>query len=170
MKLPEHLKSINPEVNQTAERIGLPAGFITEKGSSYIYNPDGSVHRYKFDGTESDAGIAVFIGDTPDNLDVLTRLGTSQSHLPVERQKKGYILQILEGENGEPVAEKVFKAADVKDPLRLAFALINPNDQVLGWVPASIKPQLGSYVYEMDLLPNGETIRHPGHRVSDIVQ
>jgi hypothetical protein len=166
----EHLKTAGPEVNQTAERIGLPAGFVTEKGSSYTYKPDGSIHRDKFDGTESEAGIAVFIEDTPDNLDVLTRLGTSQSHLPIERQKKGYILQILDGKNGEPVAEKIFKAADVKDPSRLAFALINPNDQVLGWVPASIKPQLGSYVYEMDLLPDGKTVRHPGHRVSDIVQ
>jgi hypothetical protein len=166
----EHLKTINPEATRTAERIGLPTGFVTEKGSSYRYNQDGSIHRNKFDGTESDAGIAVFIEDTPDNLDVLTRLGTQQNHLPAEKQKKGYILQILEGENGEPVAEKVFKAADVKDPSRLAFALINPLDQVLGWVPASIKPELGSYVFEMDKLPDGRTIRHPGHRVSDIIE
>jgi hypothetical protein len=166
----EYLKTINSETTSTAERIGLPTGFVTEKGSAYRYNPDGSIHRDKFDGTESDAGIAVFIEDTPDNLDVLTRLGTQQKHLPVERQKKGYVLQILEGKNGEPVAEKVFKAADVKDPSRLAFALINPLDQVLGWVPASMKPQLGSYVYEMDKLPDGTTVRHPGHRVSDIIK
>jgi len=166
----EQLKTTDSEINHTAERIGLPTGFVTEKGSTYHYNPDGSIHRDKFDGTESEAGIAVFIQDTPNNLDLFTRLGTQQSHLPVERQNKGYILQILDDQDGNPVAEKVFKASEVKDPSRIAFALINPLNQALGWIPASITPQLGSYVFEMDKLPDGKTMRHPGHRVTDIVK
>jgi hypothetical protein len=164
----EHLVAPS-ETEQTAETLGLPHGFVTEKGSAYTYNPDGSVHRDKFDGTQSDAGIAVFIEHTTDNLDIFTRIGAQQSHLPPERRKKAYILQLAETEKGLTVEKKVYKAKNVSDGSRLAFALIDGNNKVVGWIPVAITPSIGSMVFEMDKLPDGRTVRHPGHRVKDIV-
>ena len=170
MKMTEHL--VAPlETKQTAETLSLPHGFVTEKGSVYTYNPDGSVHRDKYDGSQSDAGIAVFIEHTPENLDVFTRMGARQSHLPPERRKKAYILQLAETEEGGLTIEgKVYKAKDVSDSSKLAFALIDGNNQVVGWIPAAIKPSVGSMVFEMDKLSDGNTVRHPGHRVTGIVE
>ncbi len=165
----EKINNTENRAVSTAERIGLPVGFVTEKGSRYQYNRDGSVHRDKFDGTESDAGIAVFIEDNSDNLEVLTRLGVVQNHLPPRQQKRGYILQVFDNEDGTTTAEKIFKAKDIKDPSRLAFALINPLNEVHGWIHVSATPDIGSYVYEMDKTDDGKTVRHPGHRVSDII-
>lgn len=166
----EHLDTTQTEANRTAERIGLPSGFVTEKGSLYRYNADGGLHRDKFDGTQSEAGIAVFIEDTPDHMAVFTLLGAIQSHQPPERQRKAYILE-FEYRDGQRVPkQKVYKASQVSDPSNLAFAFINQAGQILKWMPVTIEPQLGSYVFEMDKLPNGDTVRHPGHRVTDIVQ
>ena len=106
MSLQETTQEFNPGVdkiwnsfNQGAERtaqaernvqrdFGLPIGFVTEKGSAYSYGKDGSIHRDKFDGTQHDAGIAVFIDDSEENRDALTRIGAISSHLPPEMQKK----------------------------------------------------------------------------------
>jgi hypothetical protein len=166
----EHL--VTPfETEQTVETLSLPHGFVTEKGSAYTYNPDGSIHRDKFDGTQSDAGIAVFIECTPENLDVFTRMGAQQSHLPPERRKKAYILQLAKTKEGKLTVEgKVYKAKDISDSSKLAFALIDGNNQIVGWVPAAIQPSIGSMVFEMDKLNDGSTVRHPGHRVTGIVE
>lgn len=159
------------EIRQTADSLGLPHGFVTEKGSAYTYHPDGSVHRDKYDGTESEAGIAVFIEHTPDNLDIFTRMGAQQSHLPPERRKKAYVLQLEQSEQGGlTVKGKVYKAKDVSDSSKLAFALIDGNNQIAGWVPAAIEPSVGTMVFEMDKLDDGSTVRHPGHRVTGIVE
>jgi|JI10StandDraft_1071094.scaffolds.fasta_scaffold284544_1 hypothetical protein len=168
--LTEH-HTVSSETEPTAEALGLPYGFLTEKGSAYTYNPDGSVHRAKYDGSQSDAGIAVFIEHTTENLDVFTRMGAEQSHLPPAQRKKAYVLQLAETEAGGLIVKgKVYKAKDVSDSSRLAFALIDGNNQIAGWVPAAINPSIGSMVFEMDKLSDGSTVRHPGHRVTRIVE
>jgi len=163
-------ENISPEAKQTVEIFDLPTGFVTEKGSAYHYNSDGSVHREKFDGTSHDMGIAVFIDDTPENLDVFTRLGLQQGHMPPERQHKAYILQTEDRDGATFVKGRVYNTLEVTDPESLAFALMNEAGQVLGWIPASLQPKLGTYVFEMTKLPDGKTVRHPGHRASDIIQ
>lgn len=144
----------------------LPKGFVTEKGSRYSYKSDGGIHREKFDGTRHEAGIAVFIADTDENLDTLSRLSAISDHIPPEMRKKPYILQLDYKKN---TARKIYKTVDVVDPSSLAFALISGRGQIESMIPASLQPQLGDYVFEMDKLPDGSTMRHPGHRVSDIL-
>lgn len=75
------------------EALDLPVGFETEKGSLYQYTPDGKPERWKYDGTHHEPlGITVFIEGTSENLDTMTRVGASQSHLPPEMQKKPTLL------------------------------------------------------------------------------
>jgi len=163
-------ENLSPEVKRKIEIFNLPTGFVTEKGSAYSYSADGSVHREKFDGTSHDMGITVFIDDTPENLDLFTRIGLQQGHMPPEQQHKAYILQAEDRDGAKFVQGKVYNTLEVTDPDNLAFALMNGNGQVLGWIPANLQPKLGSYVFEMTKLPDGRTSRHPGHRVTDIIQ
>lgn len=185
MSSQETIQEFNPGVdkiwnsfNQRGERtaqaernvqkdLGLPTGFVTEKGSAYSYGKDGSIHRDKFDGTQHEAGIAVFIHDTEENLDALTRMGAVSSHLPPEMQKKAYVVQV---DSEARTVTRIYKTADVIDPTSLAFALINGRNEVVSMTRASIQPQAGDYVFEMDKLPDGSTVRHPGHRVTDVIR
>lgn len=165
----EHAETSIAETERVAEKFKLPTGFVTEKGSAYSYSSDGRIHRERFDGTSHDMGLAVFIDDTPDNLDVLTRLGTVQDHLPPEKRKKAYILQLEDKDGQKTVKGKVYSTEEVTDPNNLAFALINGLGQIVSWVPANLQPKIGSHVFEIDKLDDGKTSRHPGHRVTDIV-
>lgn len=152
----------------TMDKFGLPAGFKTEKGSVYRYTQDGNTERWKYDGTHCEPmGIAVFVEDTSENRDVLTRLGTVQDHLPLERQKSAYV---VEADLQEGVARKIFDIQDVRDPGLLYFVLARKNDgRVIRGIPVSVRPKTGSYVFEIGKTDEGRTIRHPGHRVTEIV-
>ena len=150
------------------EMLGLPSGFVTEKGSVYKYNPDGKPEHWKYDGSHNDPlGLTVFVEGTDKNFDTLTRLGAQQSHLPPEMQKKAYIAELDENRSGR----RVFDISDVEDPEALFFVLVRPSDgQIIDGFPVSIYPKLGNNVFEIGKTEDGKTIRHPGHRVSKIVQ
>jgi hypothetical protein len=150
------------------ETLGLPSGFVTEKGSAYKYTSEGKPERWKYDGTHHEPlGLTVFVEGTDENLDTLTRLGAQQSHLPPEMQKKAYVAELDENRSGR----KVFDIYDVEDPEALFFVLVRPTDgQIIDGFPVSIHPKLGDNVFEIGKTEDGKTIRHPGHRVSKIVQ
>lgn len=150
------------------EVLGLPIGFVTEKGSVYQYKPDGKPERWKYDGTHHEPlGLTVFIEGTAGNLDTLTRLGAQQSHLPPEMQKKAYVAELDENRNGR----RVFDISEVVDPGALFFVLVRPSDgQIINGFPVSLHPKLGDNVFEIGKTEEGKTIRHPGHRVSKIIQ
>lgn len=148
--------------------LGLPTGFVTEKGSVYKYTPDGKPERWKYDGTHHEPlGLTVFVEGTDENLDKLTRLGAQQSHLPPEMQKKAYVAELEENRSGR----RVFDISDVEDPEALFFVLVRPSDgQIIDGFPVSLHPRVGDNVFEIGKTEDGKTIRHPGHRVSEIAQ
>ena len=157
------LESANPMSQR--ERLGLPSGFKTELGSTYIYTPEGHSERWKFDGTHHDPmGIAVFVQPTPANRDMISREGTEKSHLPPERRAHSYIVEKDES-GGFRIVRDV---CDVGDPSRLYYARINGKDQIVQHVSVSLHPKVGYYVFEFGSTEDGQTIRHPGHKVSEI--
>lgn len=155
----------DPTPPSRKEKLGLPTGFQTEKGSEYRYTPEGYAERWKFDGTHHDAfGIAVFIPDNQHAVDILTRMGTIRDHLPPERQWDAYVVELDEHNN----TRKVFDAGDIENPDNLYFVRMRPDSQVIDGGRVSLYPEIGSYVFEIGKAEDGHTIRHPGHRVSRI--
>lgn len=153
------------------ERLGLPRGFKTEKGSVYKYTPEGHSERWKFDGTHhAPMGIAVFLEDTPENLDAIQRDALVDSHCPVERRFKSYIIEKTTDGCGNDSMRKVYDARDIVDPGNVYFARMNAYSQIEMLRPASIAPKVGYHVYEFRKEKDGKrTTRHPGHRVSEIL-
>ena len=152
------------EQKQRTEEIlkRLPKGFKTSRGSEYRYTPEGHSERWKFDGTHhAPMGIAVFI---PNQL-VISRMATSNGHIPPNRRVGVYIVETdpLSGD-----VRKVYDIRQVRDPNNLKVAAINRRDGVVESQPVSLFPVKGYHVYEMSKLRNGYTIRHPGHKVTEI--
>ena len=140
----------------------LPKGFKTSRGSEYRYTPEGHSERWKFDGTHhAPMGIAVFI---PNQL-VISRMATSNGHIPPNRRVGVYIVETdpLSGD-----VRKVYDIRQVRDPNNLKVAAINRRDGVVESQPVSLFPVEGCHVYEMSKLGNGDTIRHPGDKVTEI--
>lgn len=173
----ENLTEYNPssEIREptVAEKFQLPHGFVTEKGSAYTYKADGSVHRSKFDGTEHDQGIAVFLPDddeTTGNSAMLMRFHQTESG--EHRERNTYIVQFEGTKDTIDYSKyrKVYNASDVTNPDMLALVLLRADsgtfDRATG---VSLQPVKGAYVFEMSKLPDGKTNRHPGHRVTDII-
>lgn len=156
-----------PPQSGMREVLDLPLGFKTERGSVYRYTPDGKPERWKYDGTHHEPlGLTVFVEGTPEKLDILTRLGVHQSHLPPEMQKKAYVVELDESHS----SRRVFDISEVTDPRALFFALVRLSDgQILDGFPVSMHPKIGNYVFEIGKTEEGKTIRHPGHRVSEVV-
>lgn len=149
------------------QRFGLPAGFKTEKGSLYRYTNEGHSERWKFDGTHhKPMSIAVFVESTPDNLGVITRDGTNQSHLPLEKQAKSYILEKHEDKDAFRVIRDI---RNVERPDDIYYGRINGESKVVQYIPASLTPREGSHVYEFGTTNDGTTVRHPGHKVVEIL-
>lgn len=140
----------------------LPKGFKTSRGSEYRYTPEGHSERWKFDGTHhTPMGIAVFI---PNQL-VISRMATSKAYVLPDRRVGVYIVETdpLSGD-----VRKVYDIRQVRDPNNLKVAAINERDGVVESQPVSLFPVEGCHVYEMSKLENGDTIRHPGHKVTEI--
>lgn len=106
-------------------------------------------------------GIAVFI---PNQL-VISRMATSNGHIPPNRRVGVYIVETdpLSGD-----VRKVYDIRQVRDPNNLKVAAINRRDGVVESQPVSLFPVEGCHVYEMSKLGNGDTIRHPGDKVTEI--
>lgn len=152
------------EQKQRTEEIlkRLPKGFKTSRGSEYRYTPEGHSERWKFDGTHhAPMGIAVFI---PNQL-VISRMATSNKHVPPDRRVGVYI---IETDSSSGAVRKVYDIRQVHDPNNLKVAAINRRDGVIEWQPVSLFPVKDYHVYEMSKLKNGDTIRHPGHKVTEI--
>jgi hypothetical protein len=152
------------EQKQRTEEIlkRLPKGFKTSRGSEYRYTPEGHSERWKFDGTHhAPMGIAVFI---PNQL-VISRMATSNKHVPPDRRVGVYI---IETDSSSGAVRKVYDIRQVHDPNNLKVAAINRRDGVIEWQPVSLFPVKDYHVYEMSKLENGDTIRHPGHKVTEI--
>ena len=152
------------EQKQRTEEIlkRLPKGFKTSRGSEYRYTPEGHSERWKFDGTHhAPMGIAVFI---PNQL-VISRMATSKAYVLPDRRVGVYIVETdpLSGD-----VRKVYDIRQVRDPNNLKVAAINRRDGVVESQPVSLFPVEGYHVYEMSKLGNGDTIRHPGHKVTEI--
>lgn len=155
-----------PDVLSTQEKYHLPAAFKTEKGSLYTYSPDGHAKRLKYDNSEHDpTGITVFIEGTDENLDVITRDGIDQSETAPEEHQRSYIIEA----EGGGTWHKVYDINDVQNPDKLAFARITGNDTITALAPASLQPFIGAHVYEITKLEDGSTSRHPGHKVSEVM-
>lgn len=153
------------------ERYDLPGGFRTEKGSVYRYSESGETKRHKFDHTERGdqrMGIAVFYPDIPAYRDIITRIGAEQGHMPKNKQRRGYI---IEDDSKAPQGyRRVYDIARANNPQNLHFALIKNDGTIDGRFPVSIIPQKGLYVFEMGRDKRGRTIRHPGHKVTEILE
>lgn len=107
----------------------------------------------------------MFVEGTEEDLDTLTRIGASQSHLPPEMQRKAYIAELDENRSGR----RIFDISEVEDPQALFFVLVRPVDgQIIDGFPVSIHPKIGNHVFEIGRTEDGKTVRHPGHRVSEI--
>ena len=140
----------------------LPKGFKTSRGSEYRYTSEGHSERWKFDGTHhAPMGIVVF---TPNQL-VISRMATSNEHIPPDRRVGVYIVE-TDPSSGD--VRKVYDIRQVRDPNNLKVAAINRRDGVVESQPVSLFPVKGHRVYEMSKLRNGDTIRHPGHEVTEI--
>ena len=140
----------------------LPEGFKTSRGSKYRYTPEGHSERWKFDGTHhAPMGIVVF---TPNQL-VISRMATSNEHIPPDRRVGVYIVE-TDPSSGD--VRKVYDIRQVRDPNNLKVAAINRRDGVVESQPVSLFPVKGYRVYEMSKLRKGDTIRHPGHEVTEI--
>lgn len=152
------------EQKQRTEEIlkRLPKGFKTSRGSEYRYTPEGHSERWKFDGTHhAPMGIAVFI---PNQL-VISRMATSKAYVLPDRRVGVYIVETdpLSGD-----VRKVYDIRQVRDPNNLKVAAINRRDGVVESQPVSLFPVEGYHVYEMSKLSNGDTLRHPGDKVTAI--
>ena len=140
----------------------LPKGFKTSRGSEYRYTPEGHSERWKFDGTHhAPTGIAVF---TPNQL-VISRMATSKQHVPPDERVGVYIIEINPSSGG---ACKVYDIRQVRDPNNLKVAAINGRNEVVECQSVSLFPVEGYHVYEMSKLSNGDTLRHPGDKVTAI--
>lgn len=140
----------------------LPKGFKTSRGSEYRYTLEGHSERWKFDGTHhAPMGIVVF---TPNQL-VISRMATSNEHIPPDRRVGVYIVE-TDPSSGD--VRKVYDIRQVRDPNNLEVAAINRRGGVVESQPVSLFPVKGYRVYEMSKLKNGDTIRHPGHEVTEI--
>ena len=152
------------EQKQRTEEIlkRLPKGFKTSRGSEYRYTPEGHSERWKFDGTHhAPMGIAVFI---PNQL-VISRMATSNKHVPPDRRVGVYIVE-TDPSSGD--VRRVYDIRQVRDPNNLKVAAINRRDGVVASQPVSLFPVKDYHAYEMSKLENGDTIRHPGHKVTEI--
>ena len=152
------------EQKQRTEEIlkRLPKGFKTSRGSEYRYTPEGHSERWKFDGTHhAPMGIAVFI---PNQL-VISRMATSNKHVPPDRRVGVYI---IETDSSSGAVRKVYDIRQVHEPNNLKVAAINRRDGVIECQPVSLFPVKDYHAYEMSKLENGDTIRHPGHKVTEI--
>ena len=163
----ERHESVAQPEQDLLQEFDLPTGFVTERGSLYTYGRDGSVHRDKFDGTEHDMGLAVFLSDEEYGRRLLRFVGAANnSELPPDKQRRVYVIQIDDsGARYKPI----YKTDEVIDPESIAIALIDGNQRVTARTPVSIQPQMGSTVFEVDRYPDGSTTRHVGHRVTDII-
>ena len=140
----------------------LPKGFKTSRGSKYRYTLEGHSERWKFDGTHhAPMGIAVFV---PNQL-VISRMATSNEHIPPDRRVGVYIVE-TDPSSGD--VRRVYDIRQVRDPNNLKVAAINRRDGVVESQPVSLFPVEGCHVYEMSKLGNGDTIRHPGDKVTEI--
>lgn len=153
-------------------RLGLPIGFITEKGSAYNYLPNGQVHRDKFDGTQHEQGIAVFIPDTDDANEVLTSIGVQSGHLSPDERFGLYVTEANKDiQTGEVSIKRIFATSEVSNPDGIYLVSETPDGVKRRYATkVELKPQIGYTVFEMDKLPNGGTNRHPGHKVTEIVE
>ena len=106
-------------------------------------------------------GIAVFI---PNQL-VISRMATSNKHVPPDRRVGVYI---IETDSSSGAVRKVYDIRQVHDPNNLKVAAINRRDGVIECQPVSLFPVKDYHVYEISKLKNGDTIRHPGHKVTEI--
>ena len=167
----ENSSSVERDPDSLAEWLGLPYGFVTEKGSTYQYNDDGSVHREKFDGTSHNQDLAVFIDGNQDNFEALgIMLSTMGRDMPPEEKRTGYIMQMSINEEGRQVGHRIYSPVDVSDASMLAFVIADGNGKVRGGVPARIRPAKGDFVFETTLFPDGTSSRHVGHQVSEIIE
>ena len=162
---------MDPEEPQSmAEKYNLPAGFSTEKGSRYSYNSDGSVHRQKFDGTEDDYDVTVFI-DTSDEYDQdqLRRLGLNTT-------KGADVYEIITDSTGKTSLTKIRNVQDISDPESLVFLRetapygSRPGGLDFGDRPVrvSLTPKIGWTVFQTVRPEGGSKRFHPGHAVVTI--
>lgn len=88
--------------------------------------------------------------------------------MPKNKQRRGYI---IEDDSKAPQGyRRVYDIARVNNPQNLHFALIKNDGTIDGRFPVSIIPQKGLYVFEMGWDKRGRTIRHPGHKVTEILE
>lgn len=161
----------NPEHQSTQERLSLPKGFTTEKGSIYHYNDDGSLHRDKFDGTGHDQDIAVFLPDDDDTEGNSIALISYHQSEAEHRDRNTYIIEFDDTADGSvdfSTYHKVYRAQDVRNPDNLALVLLRNDGTFDRASKVSLQPVEGAYVFEMSKRPDGSTSRHPGHKVSSI--
>jgi hypothetical protein len=154
------------------EQFSLPHGFTTEKGSVYHYNDDGSLHRDKFDGTDHDQDIAVFLPDDDETVGNSIALITHHQSEAENRDRNTYIIEFEDTADGSidfSKYRKVYRAQDVSNPDKLALVLLRNDGTFDRASTVSLQPVEGSYVFEMSKLPDGSTNRHPGHKVSSIL-
>ncbi len=155
------------------DKFGLPTGFVTEMGSAYRYKDDGRIERDKFDGTRHEQGIAVFIPDTIELRRVLfnNNPNLESSHVPPEKRFRMYITEASQNEDtGAVETRRVFSTDDVRDPSNIYLTTeTHDGSKRSAAIRASIVPQIGDVVFEMDKLPDGTTNRHPGHKVTEII-
>lgn len=172
---PPEPDTTNEASNQTEtetmqEKFQLPRGFVTEKGSVYTYNPDGSVHRQKFDGTAHDQDIAVFLPG--DKASRKNSRNLALYHNVMERNGSNtYIVEF--DDTGETVDftkyRVIFHASEIRDPERLALVVLNRDGTFTRASHVSLEPTKGSLVFEMSTQSDGATCRHAGHAVSEIL-
>lgn len=163
---------IEAETKNYIEALSLPSGFVTEKGSSYSYLKNGRIKRSKYDGTHHEQGIAVFIPPTPEGdsmrvrvLNNLDKTRPSDTRLTIKIAEK-----VKDEATGQLFARFRTSTNEVQDPNNLGLLLINKQGLVVEGIDVSIQPSIGSAVLEMDLLPDGSTTIHPGHKVVEIVE
>lgn len=148
----------------TREKFGLPKGFITEKGSRYIYTDEGHSERFKFDGTYHEPnGLAIFLKDELESRRLLDRVYVTNDHIPKERRNEMYV--ITKTKDGK--MKIVYDIVDIEDPDEVYYAMIDGSNRLGAKVKASITPEIGSFVFEIDHR-GSKILRHPGHRVTEI--
>ena len=158
-------------VENVLERFSLPTGFVTEKGSTYQYTDKGRITRHKYDGSDHEQGIAVFLPNSPqgDSMAVRVLNNLDKSKASGARLTIRIVERAIDKETGQSVGKYRTSTSDIVDPSNLGVVLIDGNEVVDG-VAVSITPEIGTTVLEMDTLADGSINIHPGHKVVDVIQ
>ncbi len=160
-----------PDALSVKERFNLPAGFITEKGSTYRYTDQGQVQRHKFDGTDHEKGIAVFLPDSAEGDSMGVRISYALNEDDTSKPKRSIRIaeRVVDETTGEAVGRFRTRTEDIIDPANVGVILIE-DDRVVEGVGVSLIPEVGTSVLEIGISADGSTIVHPGHKVTSIIQ